>query len=24
MSRGFEEESVEAAVKAILPPEGWD
>jgi regulatory protein len=23
-SRGFEEEAVEAAVKAILPPEGWD
>jgi regulatory protein len=24
VSRGFEEESVEAAVKTILPPEGWD
>ncbi len=24
ISRGFEEEAVEAAVRAILPPEGWD
>jgi regulatory protein len=23
-SRGFEEEAIEAAIKAILPPEGWD